>query len=198
MKKLLFLITLFASSYAAHAQVSFKPGIRAGANFSSITNTASDVKADFYIGALGALKLSHFYTLQPEVTYSRQGTSQAILYQNSFDPSYNSPSSTYRIEDITLNYVGVAVMNKFGLKHFHFQVGPGIDILSSDSRYSNSTIDLTFNIGLGVDLSENFGIEGRFKKGMIDTIESYNFYDGYSSSNNTNSVFSIGAYFKFQ
>lgn len=196
MKQLFLSAVLIAvAGFTAQAQVTFMPGVRAGANFSTITNLNADTKTDFYIGAIGALKLSRFYTLQPEINYSRQGVTNATITDYNYN---NNGALITRKEDVNLDYIGINLINKFGNKNFHFQVGPGLDIIASDNRYYNTSVDLTFNFGIGFDITENFGIEGRFKKGIIDVVESNYFYDNYNnSSNNTNTVLSVGAYFKF-
>ncbi len=196
MKQLFLSVVLtVAAGFTTQAQVTFMPGVRAGANFSTITNLDADSKTDFYIGAIGALKLSRFYTLQPEINYSRQGVRNATVTDYNYN---NNGALITRKEDISLDYIGINLINKFGTKNFHFQVGPGLDIIASDNRYYNTSVDLTFNFGVGFDITENFGIEGRFKKGIIDVVESNYFYDNYNnSSNNTNTVLSVGAYFKF-
>ncbi|WP_346983397.1 outer membrane beta-barrel protein [Chryseobacterium sp. POE27] len=91
MKKIIPLFTLIISGFA-FAQVTFNPGIRAGANFSHFTNKAQwysyldfdysnsaeakmdfKTKTDFYIGLFGNIRFAKFYALQPEINYSRQG-----------------------------------------------------------------------------------------------------------------------------
>ena len=89
MKKF-FIIASLAFFGMTQAQVTFKPGLRAGANFSHFTkgdefnyyydNNGNQVsgdyssKTDLYLGFYGALHLTKYYTLQPEINYSRQGT----------------------------------------------------------------------------------------------------------------------------
>ncbi|MEZ0130174.1 hypothetical protein AB9T88_10605 [Flavobacterium sp. LBUM151] len=72
-RNLAFALLAFFAFAKTQAQVTFRPGIQAGINISKITDSGLDSKTDFYIGAFGALKLSKFYTLQPEITYSKQG-----------------------------------------------------------------------------------------------------------------------------
>lgn len=192
MKKLLLFFSLVAVAQSSSAQVTFNPGLRAGASFSSISHTSSTSRTDFYIGAIGSLQLARFYTLQPEINYSRQGANDVLLTNY----SYGGASQVY-LTDVYLNYIGIGLINKFGTDRFHLQFGPGIDIIANENNNYNSTVDLTFTFGLDVELSKNFGIEGRFKKGMVDVLDSGFYSSGYQSSNNTNSVFTLGGYFKF-
>ena len=102
-------IALFAFS-KIEAQVTFKPGIRAGVNLSHfskgdgytyyydsynpylVNNNDGDFssKAGFYVGFIGELHLTKYYTLQPEVLYTNQGSKVRTPSGNEFnlDVSY--------------------------------------------------------------------------------------------------------------
>ena len=124
MKKYLLFAFILLCTYTAAAQVTFKPGVRGGVNFARLTNTDLDTKTDFYLGAFGALKLSRFYTMQPEIGYSRQGAQGEFVY-------YDSYSDIYYLEeaDIKLEYITLSFINKFTLTDaFNVHVGPTFDI----------------------------------------------------------------------
>jgi len=86
MKKIFVLAVLF-SAMSSFAQVKFKPGIRAGANFAKFSSVEevffgdddydTDVNRnfiiDFYAGVTFGIQFTKRYTLQPEINYSRQG-----------------------------------------------------------------------------------------------------------------------------
>lgn len=196
MKKRLLFIAVLACTFTSQAQVTFTPGIRAGANISTISNTDGSSKTGFYIGAVGSLKLAKFYTLQPEISYSSQGAKDISLYN--YDDSYNGYIEK---KDINLDYVSITLMNKFNFQQLFLQVGPSIDVLVSSSKYIANDIDIATNIGLGIDLTKNFTIEARFKMGMIGLIDDY--YNSYENSNyyiynnNRGRTFQIGGIFKF-
>jgi len=196
MKKIILFIAVLACSATSQAQVTFSPGIRAGANISSISNTDGSSKTGFYIGAVGSLKLAKFYTLQPEIGYSSQGAKDISLYN--YDDSYNG---YIQKKDINLDYVSITLMNKFSFQQLFLQVGPSIDVLVSSSKYIANDIDIATNIGLGIDITKNFTIEARFKMGMIGLIDDY--YNSYENSNyyiynnNRGRTFQIGGIFKF-
>jgi hypothetical protein len=190
-KGLLIIIFVFLGSLQSQAQVTFKPGLRAGANFSHFTKSefyndiyndnSSNVKNDltattkFYIGFYGALKLSKHYTLQPEIDYSSQGTN----YKNS-----KSKGS------LNVDYLSFLVMNKFNFSDkFNVHFGPGLDFVVSKNFPVQNDVDMVFILGAGVKLTPNFEIEARAKKGIIPV-----FYDG---NDHTNVVFSLGGTYTF-
>lgn len=197
MKKLLFVVVIcLAVMFESQAQISFKPGLRGGVNFSKLTQTESSFKADYYIGGYGALKLGKLYTLQPEIIYSNQGGKDILIEEY----NYNTNQTTVRSETVTISYVSLGIINKFNFTdQVNFHLGPLIDIQTGRNIYSNSEVDLAFTAGLGYNVTNNLAIEGRIKKGLIDVFDSY-----YTSSNspfigsyNTNFLFQLGLSYTF-
>lgn len=213
MKKALYLFAIILGGITiGNAQVTFKPGIRGGLNMSHFSkgNDAyyydsyygnnvnrgfeSESKTSFYVGFFGDLKLSKYYSLQPELNYSKQGSSVF---------NYDSNSVRYST-DYDLSYLSLGVANKFTFNKFNVHVGPTIDFLidskvSATNNYNNynnyynwdrTPIDLAFFLGAGYDFTSNFGVEARIKKGIIPVIDT-------SYGNHTNVVFSVGAFYKF-
>jgi len=229
MKKIIIALFVLFGVAKANSQVTFKPGVRAGVNFSHFTDgdyqgnsffvdpnsnmayrippTEYKSKTDFYVGIYGALKLTRFYTLQPEITYSRQGSKIESYRQVNGVLAKNSVQ-------IDLSYVSVALINKFTFNNrFSMFIGPTVDVLADQSGgfsepyalnavdpyyyYSNdyiydtdSDIDLAFVFGLGVNLTKNLGLEARIKKGIIPVLD-------WSGDNHTNVVFSAGLTYTF-
>ena len=205
MRKIIFiLISLFALH--AGAQVTVKPGVRAGLNLSTITNTNADVKADFYVGGFVAIKLAKFYTLQPEINYSRQG-SKGSFEDVSFDP-VGSPTIVEK--DYSLQYVSLGVMNKFTFaESFSVLVGPTIDFRVGDNftgvaKENLIDVDLGLCAGIGYTLPMGLTIEARYKLGLID-IYGDNFdydyrdndYNGNYDNIRLNSVIQLGLAYTF-
>lgn len=197
MKKTLLFAFLMLAAISAEAQVTFKPGLRAGVNFSQITNTDLGNKTDFYVGAFGALKLSRFYTLQPEINYSRQGGKGNIIV---YDGLQNAES---RNVDISLNYISLSAMNKFTFSdEFNLHVGPTFDIITNSKNNYSTEVDMCIAAGIGYTLPMGLTIEARVKKGIIDVVDSYytgNYYNSLSDyGSTTNLVFSVGLSYSFE
>ncbi|HEY6143030.1 MAG TPA: outer membrane beta-barrel protein [Flavobacterium sp.] len=209
MKKLVIAFFILIGIVQSQAQVTFRPGINAGLNISKIQNTDLDSKTSFYIGGFGALKLSKFYTLQPEISYSRQGGKGSVTgYYIAYD-DLGSPYSGYEEGNVelTLNYISSVTINKFNLnKHLYLLVGPFVDILVGSSTTADSEHDflnpiskgedIDFGIigGAGFYINKGFGLESRIKFGSRDA------YDNHEDSNteiNTNLVFQLGATYTF-
>jgi hypothetical protein len=203
-KVILLLISLFALQ--AGAQVTIKPGIRAGLNLSTITNTNSDLKPDFYVGGFVAIKLADFYTLQPEINYTRQGA-KGSYEETSFDP-VNSPVT--KEKDYSLQYVSLGVMNKFTFaESFSVLVGPTLDFKVGDNFTGQAKqdlvdIDLGLCAGIGYTLPMGLTIEARYKIGLIDifgnTYDDYYYNDNYNGNYDDiklNSVIQLGLAYTF-
>lgn len=177
------------------AQVSFRPGLRVGANFSHFTkgdrvysnsyydsysrsNIEYNSLTNLYVGIYGALKLTKYYTLQPEIDYSNQGSS---LKYSGFSNS----------EKFNVTYLSLVMINKFSFSDkFNIHLGPTLDFVVENDFRTDSDADLAFVLGAGYNFTKNIGIEARVKKGIIPVLND-NF--GY----HTNVVFSIGAAYTF-
>lgn len=203
MKKIL-IIAALAFFGMTQAQVTFKPGLRAGVNFSHFTKgeqyegyydsnnnyvsgTYRDefsAKTDFYLGFYGALHLTKYYTLQPEINYSRQGAE--------YKAANGNPDRTFEV-----SYLSVGIINKFTFSDkFNIHLGPAIDFQVEDNFPTENEVDFTFTLGAGYNFTKNFGIEARVKKGIIPVLDGYGdeFYGG---NDHTNVVFSVGATYTF-
>lgn len=201
MKKIIIVAFLcFLGFTQVNAQSKFRPGIRGGANFAHLTQTDDpnekySTRTDFYVGAFGALNLSKVYTLQPEINYSRQGAKYE--YIDTDNRRYNS--------EIKISYLSIGVANKFKFNKFNVHLGPTVDIKVKDAGkelgttyneydyyYDNdlTAIDFAFFLGAGFDITENFGIEARIKKGIIPV-------DDTGDWDSTNVVFQTGITYTF-
>jgi hypothetical protein len=191
---LLVLVIAFFGMLQTQAQVSFRPGFRGGANFSHFTkgnnyyadpydtsnpgnsNIQYDTKTDFYLGFFGALKLTKYYTLQPEIDYSAQGS--------------NYRSGTNNSISLDVDYLSFSVMNNFTFNdRFNMHFGPTLDFVTNKNFNTETNFDMAFVFGMGINLTRNFGIEGRVKKGIIPVVD--------FNDNHTNVVFSVGGTYTF-
>lgn len=186
-------LCIFASLESS-AQVSFNPGLRGGVNFSHFTkgdfyqnyiyddqgnyvqavNDPFSSKTDFYIGFYGALKLTKIYTLQPEIDYTRQGT--------------KVKANNVKLD---VSYLSFTVINKFAFNEkFNVHVGPTLDFVVDKNFDVSADVDLAFILGAGFNITNNFGLEARVKKGIVDVVDS-------GSGYHSNVVFSLGATYTF-
>lgn len=197
MKKLLLALLLLvgiSQTYAKEKTRRINPGIRGGWNMSTVTGTEGDYRTNFYLGVQLPIRLAKFYELQPELVYSRQGA-------DNINPSLVNYNYDRSGSNLQLDYVDINVINKFHFGRVNLQVGPGLAIATNSSNKNITPIDLTFNFGLGLDITSRLGVEARWMPGVVsinngaDTY--YNgvqyIYDDYMRNN----TFQVGAYFKF-
>jgi hypothetical protein len=197
MKKItLIAFVLFIGLVKSQAQVKVSPGLRGGLNISTLTNIDDNrSKTDFYIGGLVDIKFNRYFSLQPEITYSRQGD-EGRYFEN----------GRYYSEKYELNYLTLGAVAKyhFGGKGFHVLAGPSLDIKVGDN-YINSNpegFDLAIVGGVGYTLPNGLTFEARIKQGLIDIYG----YDGLDNNNDDyyyndvilNQVFQIGISYTFK
>lgn len=191
MKKLIIaLFLVIGISQSSRAQVTLKPGFRAGVNFSKLTNYDTDFKTGFYVGGELAIKFNQLYTLQPELVYSRQGGKGGGQYIYNIDDMlfYKANEISY-----TIDYVSLSAINKFHFgTGFHLLVGPSLDFKVNDNFENNFLsdgqpigFDLALVGGFGYSLPNGLSFEARFKQGMVD-IYGNNYNMNMDQNNNGN------------
>lgn len=196
MKKItLIAFVLFIGLITSQAQVKVSPGIRGGLNFSTLSNIEDNSsKTDFYLGGLVNIKFNKYFSLQPEITYSRQGD----------EGRYFEDGRTYS-EKYELNYVTLGAVAKFnfGGSGFHILGGPSLDF-KVDDNYINSdpeNFDLAIVGGVGYTLPNGLTFEARVKQGLLDIygyegIDDDNYYD--YDEVILNQVFQLGISYTFK
>lgn len=185
-----FIIILVLTSTFAFSQSKTLMGIKAGANYSTITNANFDAKMGVYAGLFLNIQFSDFYALQPEVVYSNQGGTSKLLGD----------------EDVDIHYIALSVVNKFFVMNdhrFHFLAGVGLDLDLDDNIVSFANngfddniffMDMTVFGGLGYQFDMGLIIEARYKRGLIGVfIDEFFEYD----SDHYNSLFQFGMAYKF-
>jgi hypothetical protein len=199
MKKItLFAFVLFIGLTSSQAQMKVSPGIRGGLNLSTLTNIDDNsMKSDFYVGGLIEMKFNKYFTLQPEITYSRQGSEGREYY-----PDSNSFENTkYELNYVTL---GAVAKFNFGGQGFHVLAGPSVDIKTSDNfgRFGYDPIgtDFAFVGGIGYSLPNGLTFEARFKQGFIDIYgyDGIDYDDYYYDQVILNQVFQFGISYTFK
>lgn len=201
-KKLLLVgcIALGATN-GSYAQDKFTPGIRGGLSLANLTNTGADYKSDFYIGLQFPIHLARFYTLQPEINYTRQGAKNANMVL-SRDDHRNGNYNELRKTSINLSYIDLNVINKFRFDKLNLHVGPGLAVLTDGGKYTDFNFDLTLNFGVGYKITNQLGVEARWRIGAISVIDNYGYwkYDNYyweEDDSILNTSFQIGLNYTF-
>ena len=194
MKKVtLIAFVLFIGLITSNAQVRVNPGIRGGLNFSTLTNVEDNSsKTDFYLGGLVNIKFNKYFSLQPEITYSRQGD-EGRYFENG-----RSYSEKYELNYLTL---GAVAKFNFGGKGFHILGGPSLDFKIGDNYINTNpeNFDLAIVGGVGYTLPNGLTFEARIKQGLMDIYGYDGIYDGdyYYDDVILNQVFQIGISYTF-
>lgn len=197
MKKItLIAIVLFIGIQSSQAQVKVNPGLRGGLNISTLTNIDdNNFKTDFYVGGLVDIKFNKYFSLQPEITYSRQGDEGREYFDN----------GSYRNVNYELNYITFGAVAKFNFNGggFHLLAGPSLDVKVGDNYINTNpeNYDLAFVGGVGYTLPNGLTFEARIKQGLVD-IYGYNGFDYdddyYYNDVILNQVFQIGISYTFK
>jgi len=181
MKKLALVLVAGISLATANAQIQF--GIKAGANFATITSApGSKTLVSFNGGALVKIPLADAFSLQPEVVYSGQGAK--------FDGGSDH-----------LNYINIPVLATYTLPvGVFFKTGPQLGFLLSakekvdggsdvDIKSALKSTDVSWAFGAGYLIPvTNVGIDVRYNLGLTKIA------DGSSSKN---AVFQVGVFYLF-
>ncbi|WP_163398597.1 porin family protein [Flavobacterium fluviatile] len=184
---------LFIGLLTTQAQVKVSPGLRGGLNFSTLTNVENNSsKTDFYLGGLVNIKFNKYFSLQPEITYSRQGDEGRYFEDGRFY------SEKYELNYITL---GAVAKFNFGGSGFHILGGPSLDF-KVDDNYINTNpenFDLALVGGVGYTFPNGLTFEARVKQGLVDIYG----YDGvdddyYYDEIILNQVFQLGISYTFK
>lgn len=191
MKKCLAIfVFIFSGTLISNAQFEFKPGLRGGVNIAKVTNFEVDSKTDFFVGGQFELKFVDFYSLQPEVIYSRQG--------------FKADNDNYSID-----YLSLGITNKFTFGGgFNVLVGPTIDFKVGDNLptfFSDELIGVDFALmgGIGYTFENGLAVDVRFKQGLVDIFgDNYNEYNDENGNGNfdevkLNQLFQFGVSYSF-
>lgn len=168
-------------------------GVKGGLNMSNFMGDLENqgMRTSIHLGLLAEIIVSDNFSVQPELLYSGQGSSD------------NRAPGFSRIK---LDYITLPVLGKFGLTDkLSFEAGPQLGLLVSAKNKTDDanakidgvkTLDFGLNAGLEYELSSGVIFQGRYNLGLTDTglVEAI---DGIKNKRASNSViqFSIGYLF---
>lgn len=169
---------IFISLTGVNAQSNFgefRWGLKAGANFASVTNLSEGIEKDkgragFVGGAFAKIPLKHFVSIRPELLFHMKGSTLIV-----------PGDASLAREQFAMNYVEVPVSIDFDLPYFlDFHAGvQGSLLISKNLKVDGTEIEDSENfessefgwhIGTGIDLG-NIGIHVRFQQSLTS------FYD---------------------
>ena len=212
MKKIVFLIIIAVCGFSQVRAQNF--GVKAGYNYSTLSGETSSIStieglSGFYIGGLVELPISNMLSIQPELTFSRQGVD---LRQGLKNLSIRTDTS-----EIRLDYLNIPIMAKVNLCPIFLEGGVQFGFLVNkpkvDSYIANvylrnlldkdsyNSFDFGVGAGLGVKLNQHFFVETRYTYSLTNVFDSNDKHFKSSlisdGDNFKNSVFSIGLGMKF-
>ena len=197
MKRLIVTSCLFlALSLTTQAQI-FKLGLKGGVNYANQNGTAITVNnknykteaiTNYHIGLLAEVNLGKRFSIQPEILYSKQGST----YTGNIPGFFRTK----------LDYISLPVEGKFKItEKISFEAGPQLGILMSSRLKTNNsnlkieglkTLDFAINAGLQYNINKGAFVQGRYVFGLTDTGLS-----GNSNNRNTNSVIQLSIGYLF-
>jgi hypothetical protein len=168
-------------------------GIKGGLNMSSFMGDIKDqsMRTSIHLGLLAEIIVSDKFSVQPELLYSGQGSSD------------NSVSGFSRYK---LDYITLPILGKFGLTDkLSFEAGPQLGLLVSAKNKTDDanakidgvkTLDFGLNAGLEYELSSGVIFQGRYNLGLTN-VDGSPLITANSNKRASNSViqFSIGYLF---
>jgi hypothetical protein len=190
-KKLVFVLLAAGIFTTANAQIQF--GIKAGANFATLTGSgASGAKSvtNFNGGVLVHIPIASGFSLQPEVVYSGQGAK-----------ADDGSGGTGTLHE---NYINVPVLLKYSLPlGLFFETGPQLGFLTTakfsdqgqsvDVKSSYKSTDLAWAIGAGFMTPVHLGFDLRYNLGFTNIASTANG----NTSSVKNGVFQLGVFYLF-
>jgi hypothetical protein len=161
MMKKLFIVTVFVLMASIGYGQGLDFGIKAGVNFSTLTDAAGlDNRTGFVGGIFVGGKLGDKLGIQADLLYSQQG---AEFNAGNFD----------------LNYINVPVVLKyFVTDKLHIHAGPQFGVLIDENaqtvlgtvinKIGTNDTDVSGVVGAGLDLPFGIRLDGRYNFGLTD------------------------------
>jgi hypothetical protein len=166
MKKTMMILVasvLSLSFFTAAAQLS--PGIKGGLNSAYLSGFEGDNRVSGHVGFFLHHTINSRWCFQPELLYSGEGQ------------RYISEGEE---RTLALDYIQVPLMVQYyPVKKLYFEVGPQLGMLVSARDKGNgadninvkedfTATQLGLNLGMGVNLTRNVGLYGRYSFGLTD------------------------------
>ncbi len=167
MKKTIILTCCIMLAAVSMQAQGFQLGIKGGLNFNSISTDINTFdpsnRTGFHGGAFVMLKLSKI-AIQPEVLFSRQGSEVDVAGI---------------VSDFNYDYFNIPIMVKFYLiGGLNLQAGPQFGFLTTaevesvgnvqDVKETLKNSDISFSVGIGIDLPLQFNASARYNIGISD------------------------------
>ncbi len=161
-------------------------GIKAGVNFSTLTDAAGlDNRTGFVGGVFIGGKLGDKLGIQADLLYSQQG-------------------AEFNVGDFDLNYINVPIVLKyFVTDKLHIHAGPQFGVLIDENartvvgtvidKIGTNDTDVSAVIGAGLDLPLGIRLDGRYNFGLTDVPDDA----GKGITKGKNSVFTLSVGYSF-
>ena len=172
-------------------------GIKGGMNVSSLSasiNSNSEFRSGFNAGFYFKAPIGKNAFFRPEIFYSVQGQKDNYTYSTGIDAGKTTT---------TLSYLNIPLLLEFG-KKITFQTGMQVGVLLSagekgtigtepvddDLKKFMSKVDMSFVVGMGVNLTPRFNLGARYNLGLSDIFQNaYEPYPGLEFPSVKNRVF---------
>jgi hypothetical protein len=161
-KTILVTVLLFALSVNVQAQL-LQLGVKAGINYANFSGTSvqTDAITSYHGGLVAEIKLLDKFAIQPELLYTTQGA------------TYKTALGDIKNE---LGYIAIPVLAKIYLgKSFSLELGPQASFLLSEKNNFDvnnaNTFDFAIDAGLGLKVTKNIFIQGRYVLGLTEVSE---------------------------
>lgn len=161
-KTILVTVLLLALSLNVQAQL-LQLGVKAGINYANFSGTSiqTDAITSYHGGLVAEIKLLDKFAIQPELLYTTQGA------------TYKTALGDIKNE---LGYIAIPVLAKIYLgKSFSLEFGPQASFLLSkkgDFTVNDpNTFDFAIDAGLGLKVTKNIFIQGRYVLGLTEVSE---------------------------
>lgn len=151
-------------------------GIKGGVSLTGISNLKGNERTSGHVGIFVHHEINKNWCFQPELLYSGQGQ------------HFTTDAGENRV--LAMDYIQAPfMMQYFPTKHFYLEMGPQVGLLvnskTKDAGSGNNKndvdgnyrkVDMGLNAGLGVNITNHFGIYGRYTQGLIDVTKSTDNY----------------------